>query len=489
MKLVLSCAATLALVIFSGCTVFRVGPDYKESDFIKETGMTNLWTEGVGKWWESFNDPILTNLIANAIATNRNLMVASANIREARAQVGIAKSVFFPGLDGRGSYKRYGLSENSNTMPVGNIDRNLYSGGFDATWEWDIFGGNYRQLEAVTAGLEAVQARYDSVMVSLMAEVASTYVNYRTAQRCLDVAYSNVVIQTDTYDMVASREKSGLVNALPAQQALYNLETTRSVIPTLEQEMDAAANALAVLTGILPGSLQEMLKPDMGIPAAPRQVLAYVPAEAIRRRPDVRVAERLVAAAVAEIGVARSDLYPKFALNGNVGLESLKWSTWDNSKSMAYSFGPQFSWAIFKGGSIRSNIAAKTAAQEAILASYEQTVLSALQEIADAMYAYDREAERLKSLTLAVEAAKRAVAISNDLFKQGLVTFNDVLDAQRSLASLEERLALCEGSISRTLVRVYKSLGGEWDWSEEWRFSKEQQELREAHAKDVTVVN
>lgn len=455
--------------LLAGCTLFRVGPDYQESDFAvsKEARQALNSADAsnelaIATWWNVFNDPQLTNLVAVALATNRNLAVAEANIRAARAQFGIAGAAFLPGLGANGDYQRIGTSANGSLYGT-KYTYNQYQGGFDANWEIDIFGGNWRRLEASYASMQAAYANRDAVRVEVAANVAMAYISYRASQQRLVVAENNVTIQSNTWELVASRAKSGIGNELPVQQATYNLERTRAAIPLIKTDMEAYANSLAVLTGEFPGSLHASLAPTKDIPSAPHWMLKSIPANTLQMRPDVRAAERAVAAAVAQVGVATAEWFPKFAVNGSLGLESINSAQFFTHDAMYYSFGPTFSWAIFRGGSILNNIRAKNAAEQAALLSFEQTVLTATKEIRDALVAYQEEYNRYDALTKSVDAARAAIRISEDLYKNGLTDFNNVLDAQRSLSSLEEELVISRGSIGRNLVALYKALGGGWE--------------------------
>jgi len=461
-------------LVFTGCTIFRVGPDYKGETFSAQQGVTNALNSAAATndvatalWWEKLNDAVLTDLIRKSLATNRDILVAEARLRQTRAQLGIARAAFLPGLDGVASYSRFGQSDNAAVYSFGNIDRSQYAAGFDAVWELDIFGGKFRKVESAIAAYQSYEAARDAVMVSLAAEVATVYLSYRTAQQLLITANTNVGLQSNTLALVQSQYKSGLASELPVQQASYNLQTTLAAVPGIESDLEAYANALAVLTGQFPGELHALLRETKDIPSAQPVWFEGIPAETIRNRPDVRAAERQVAAAVAEIGVAKSDLYPKFALNGSVGLESLKWSNFTGHDSMAYNFGPQASWAIFRGGSIRNNIKAKTAAQEEILAVYESAVLAAVKEVRNALTAYQKEQQRHAALLSAVESARKAVVLSEDLYKNGMVDFSNVLDAQRSLSGLAEGEVMSRGTVSTRFVQLYKALGGGWQTTTE----------------------
>jgi len=449
-----------------------VGPDYQASAFAQGAELASaLGDDGGGgevagrlaDWWDAFEDPQLTALVARALGANREVAVAEAKIREARARLGIASAGFFPMVGVGGAYQRYQTSRNNS--PFVRVADNQFQAGFDATWEIDIFGGTRRRVEAAQAGLEALEAGRDAVWVSLAAEVVSTYVRYRTAQQRLRVVRVNAGLQQETCDLVRSRAESGLTSELPLQQSLYNLEKTRSLIPPLEASLEAYANALALLVGAFPGELHGQLEAEQDIPSAARWTLEAIPSECIRMRPDVRAAERQVAVASANVGVATADLYPKFSLLGSIGLGSVKAADLFSGDSVMYSLGPQVSWPIFRGGSIRNNIRAQSAVQEQALAGYEQTVLGAVRDVRDVLVAYDREYARYEALSAAAEAAQKAVTIAEDLYKRGLTDFNNVLDAQRSLMGLQESLVVSRGTISQHLVSLYKALGGGWQGS------------------------
>ena len=463
-------AVCFLICLMTGCQNWpSVGPDYEESPFAQGTGIAaalndsgadNGVAERLADWWRVFDDARLTALVARALATNHEMAVAEAKVREARARLGIANAGRFPMVGVGGAFQRYQTSEND--YPFSRTKDNQFQAGFDATWEIDIFGGTRRRVEAAAAGVEALEAGRDAVWVSLAAEVVNTYVCYRTAQQRLRVLRRNAGFQEETCDLARSRAESGLTSELPLHQSLYNLETTRSQIPPLEASLESYANALAFLVGAVPGELHEMLKEEQDIPSAARWTLESIPSECVRMRPDVRAAERQVAVASANIGVATADLYPKFSLLGSIGLGSVKAADFFDNGSVMYSLGPQVSWPIFRGGSIRNNIKAQDAVQEQALAGYEQTVLGAVRDVRNVLVAYDREYARLENLNAAEEAAQKAVTIAEDLYKRGLTDFNNVLDAQRSLMALQESMVVSRGTISQQLVSLYKALGGGW---------------------------
>jgi NodT family efflux transporter outer membrane factor (OMF) lipoprotein len=292
--------------------------------------------------------------------------------------------------------------------------------------------------------------------------VAFNYVEARTFQARLGVAEANVVAQEETFDLTRSRFEAGLSDELAVQQSLFNLETTRSRIPSLRTGLEAAKNRLAVLLGEKPGAVHAELAERRPIPLTPLEIAVGVPADALRRRPDVRRAERSLAAQTARIGVATADLYPKFTLAGGIGLESVSGGQWLEYGSRTWRLGPGVSWNVFDAGAIRRNIEVQSALQEQALIGYEAVLLNALEEVENALVAYAEEQLRREALNRATEAAAKAVQLAQDQYKAGLVDFSDVLVAQRSLLTLEDELAISEGTVTGNLVRLYKALGGGW---------------------------
>jgi NodT family efflux transporter outer membrane factor (OMF) lipoprotein len=453
----------IVLLVLAGCKA--VGPDYQApasadpaAPLPQTAEGTVVSTEEVAAWWNAFNDPALTHLIGRTLSGNRTLRGAVARVREARARLGISRAGLLPQVDATGAYQRFRNSENAG-IPS---DGSLYTAGFDASWELDLFGRRRRAVESAQASFEAECATLENVWVSLAAETARVYVGLQTVRQRLAVAQANLKLQAQTLELLVSRSASGIGGELAVQQARYNLENTRAAIPALQSAEEAALNALAVLAGALPGELEAALAPPAPIPNAPPRMLAGLPADLLRRRPDVRAAERQLAAQTARIGEATADLYPTFALNGSVGLETLDRGTFFDAHSRFYRLGPSVSWPIFRAGSIRANIEVQSALQEQALNAYEQTVLAAVAELRDALAAYGREYERHDALGKAADAARAAVSIAQDQYKNGIADFNSVLDAQRSLLGFEEAQAVSAGAITDNLIRVYKALGGGW---------------------------
>jgi efflux transporter, outer membrane factor (OMF) lipoprotein, NodT family len=457
------------IVSLAGCAA--VGPDYVPP----ESGAPAAWhselrlglsaetldPQKLAGWWTTLDDPVMTSLIEQAVNNNLDLKQAMAKVREARARRGISQAEQFPTLDASGSDRRSKSSENSGSGET----RSFYSVGFDAGWEVDIFGGVRRSVEAAEADLAVSQEDLRDVLVSLTAEVALNYLDTRTFQTRLAIAEKNIAIQQQTFNLAQSRCQAGLSDELALQQARYNLENTRAQIPTLRSGLEEAKNRLAVLTGRIPGGVHELLAETRPIPVIPPTVAVGVPAETLRQRPDIRSAERNLAAQTARIGVATADLYPKFRLVGSIGLESLKSAELFRSASETWSIGPGVSWNIFDAGAIRHNIEAQSAVQEQYLLVYEAAVLGALEEVENILTAYVEEQLRRERLVAAVNAANQAEALARNQYNAGLVSFTTVLDAQRSMLSFENQVAESDGTVTSNLVRLYKALGGGWSSS------------------------
>jgi NodT family efflux transporter outer membrane factor (OMF) lipoprotein len=439
-----------------GCSSLpSVGPDYERPD-LPYVPQVETNTVDITQWWNQFGDPTLTEMVTRALENNHELKIAVARVRQARAQLGLAKAAYGPSVDAVATANTFETSD--NTLAFSGSDTR-YSAGFDAAWEIDVFGGTRRAVEAASADWEAMQISLGDVRVTVASETAQAYLSVRTFQHQLAVARSNLETQQLTYDILTDRWKVGLSNELSMQQARYNLESTRAAVPLLEAGHEASRNALSVLLGEMPGTLNV---PDLN--AIPQSSLAVlgIPADVLRRRPDVARAERELAAQTARVGASVAELYPKFTLTGSIGVESLSSSTLFNSNSKGYNIIPGIRWPIFSSGSIRNNIKAQEALQEQYLQRYEVAVLNAVREVRDALIDYQKEKERRSSLTLAVDAAKAAEELAADRYRSGLSDFNNVLDAQRSLLRFQEQLALSEGVVSRNAVRLYKAMGGGW---------------------------
>jgi NodT family efflux transporter outer membrane factor (OMF) lipoprotein len=470
-------AVTFGVIsLWAGCTV---GPDYQRPD----TRVPPTWSEAnypgivtrsadLARWWEEFNDPLLSRLVNRAAGANLDLRLAESRVREARALRRVAESGAWPTVDVSGAYSRSRTSENAfsssrenrgGSLSTRSGGQNLFRTGFDSSWEIDVFGGVRRSVEAADATIDAsIEDRRD-VLVTLFGEIARNYIDLRGFQRRLAVAENNLKAQQESLEIIRVRFQAGLASDLQVAQAEAQVNTTAAQIPALEALAKQAAHRLDVLLGIQPGSLSTELSADAPIPALPPQAQVGLPSELLRRRPDIRRAERQLAAASAEVGVATADLYPKFSLSGAFGVQSISASDWFSAPSRFWSIGPAVRWPVFDAGRIRANIDVRTARQEQAMTQYEKTVLTAFEDVENALVTYAKEQRRYQSLMDAVAANRRALALADELYKNGLVDFLNVLDSQRALYLAESDLAQSEATMATNLVALYKALGGGWE--------------------------
>ncbi len=467
LRCVFGCLAISTSLFLGGCAV---GPDYVPP----EIEMPDQWESAVveelaeeepdlEQWWTAFNDPQLSELISRATESNKNLQVAVLRVTEARALRGIANADFFPQVDAGGSYSRSQSSENTAFgAATGGEAVDNWNLGFDAAWEIDVFGRVRRSVEAAEAEIEVSIEDYRDVLVSLYAEVAVTYVEIRSVQARLDYARSNVESQTESVKITRDRFEAGLTSALDVAQAEGNLASTESSIPSLETSLVAGLNRLAVLLGENPGALNQELQTAREIPSASVEIAIGMPAELLRRRPDVRRSERLLAAQTARIGVATADLYPSFSLPGFLGLESEDVGDLFSGESLTWNLSPGFRWKIFSAGKIRNRIKVEEARTEQALLRYEQSILFALEEVENTMVAYRQERIRRDHLADAVAASERSVEMVRTQYTSGLTNFQNVLDSQRSLFIRQDELADSEGRVVQNLIALNKALGGGW---------------------------
>ena len=460
----------IVIIIPTGCA--PVGPNYTTPDISTPEAWHSQLTVSMttdetspqilSAWWTTLNDSRLSSLIEKAVEGNLDLKVARAHIIEARARRGIAQADMFPTLNFSGSDTWTRSSKETGTGKT----HELYSTAFDSGWEIDIFGGVRRSIEAAEADLQASQEQLRDVLVTLVGEVALNYIEMRTYQARLEAIQENIKAQEETYQLTQWRCQAGLSDELAVQQARYNLESSRSQIPTLHTGLDEAMNRIAVLLGTRPGQVHEELKMRKPIPVSSPQIAVGIPAEMIRRRPDIRQAERELAAQTAQVGVATADLYPKFSLNGSIGIEAPSFNellrTSTSFENWGLSGGPRVSWAIFDAGAIRQNIKVQTALQQQAWIQYESAILGAMEDVENALVAYVDEQSRLDNLRRATQAAQTAATLAQQEYEAGLIDFGDVLDAQRSLLSFEDQFAQSSGTVTSNLVRLYKALGGGW---------------------------
>ena len=455
----------LTLVLLSGCAV---GPRYREPEMEMPDSRNQGMTEGIIEsephiqtWWSALQDPMLDNLIKRAASGNLSLQEAFARINEAHANLRISRSDRFPSLDGTGFFER---SRNSEDIGPGNADGkftdNYYGTELDASWEVDLWGRITRSIQSADASLEASLDNYRDVLVILYAEVAGGYVDVRTLQERIEYARGNAESQRKTLELTRDRFKAEITGELDVRQAELNLARTESTIPTFKAELAQAINRLGVLLGDYPGALHKELAREKPIPRVHEAIPVGLPAELLRQRPDIRRAERELAAQTAQIGVATADLLPEFRLDGTIGFAGTQ-DFLDHSR-MTWSLKPWFRWKLFEGGALTGRIKVEQARTEEALANYTLTVLAGLQDVEDAMVAYAQERERRDILARSVLAARRSVQLVETLYKTGLTDFQNVQDMQRTLFLQQDDYAASQGQVTKNLIRLYKALGGGW---------------------------
>jgi len=431
-------------------------------------GETNS-SASVAMWWNNFNDPELNSLIERAVKSNLDLMIAAARVREARAQYRVTSADLWPTVGTSASYERQRQSKNQpiiGAFPLPKslpFENNVYQAGFDASWEIDVFGGTRRATEAARAEVAGAEFGRRDTLVTLLGEVARNYVEARGYQRQLTIARQNIKAQEEALDITQNRFTNGLTSNLDVQQAATLLATTRAEIPTLETSLQTSIHRLGVLLAQPPGALLTELSAIQPIPAAPPEVPVGLPSDLLLRRPDVQRAERELAAATAQIGVAKADLFPKFSLTGAAGFQSVSVSDWFTSGSKFWSLGPTVQWNVFDAGRIRANVKVKNARQEQALASYEKTVLASFEDVENALVAYAKEQVRRRSLEDAVKSSQESLRLANQLYSNGLANFINVLDAERSLYQAQDQLVQSDRTVSTNLISLYKALGGGWE--------------------------
>jgi len=454
----------VALMV-SGCAA--VGPDYvsptpdvpaawQRGDMT--AGVTTAETIGdVSQWWLHFSDPRLSELIEQSLRGNTDLRSAQARLREARARRVLAGANLFPTVTTSASARQ---SKGSAEVGSGNTTE-LYSAGFDASWEPDVFGGVRRGTEAAQVDLEASTASLYNTQVSLVAEVARNYVELRAFQTRLAIARNNLASQAETLQLTDWRAQAGLVSSLDVEQARANVEQTRAQIPSLETSLAESEHRLAILLGQAPGALREKLAAPAPIPTVSDQVAIGIPADVLRRRPDVRAAERQLAAETARIGQAEAARYPNFTLSGSIGLEALSLGALGGN-AVTRSLLASVRQTIFDAGRLRQQVEIQNAIQERALVSYEAAVLTALQDVENALVSLANSRDRQAALRSAVEAARNAALLARNRYASGLIDFQTVLNTERTVLTIEDSLASAEAEGATALVQLYKALGGGW---------------------------
>jgi len=462
----------LMTISLGGCTV---GPDYVRPD----ADVNPSWLESdaiiqdepaeIREWWTLFNDPVLTRLVHQAYEQNLSLQAAGLRVIQARAARGIAVGDFFPQEQAiHADYSNNQISRNDSNNPP--FDKFRTAGlSFDASWELDFWGKFRRNIDAADAALLASIADYDDVLVTLVAEVGLTYVEIRTLERRIELARTNVGLQRQALEISESRYRNGKVSQLDVTEARSTLLNTQASVPELESSLRDAKLSLCVLLGRTPGELDQELAGSSGIPVAPAGIVTGVPADLLRRRPDVRAAERAAAFQSEQIGIATADLFPSIAVGGSLGYEassannrSLGNNLLDRD-SRTWSIGSTFSWPILNYGRIRNNIRVQDAAFQEAAVNYQNTVLQAAAEVESSLYGYLKSQQQLAYLAESTENVQQSLRLSTIQYREGETDFLRVAIAAANLARQQDSQAAVEGLVASNLIGAYKALGGGWE--------------------------
>ena len=464
----------LAFLCVAALSACAVGPDYKTpATDVPQTFGHAIYPEFSGQgvevnWWKLFNDQELTTLVDQAMQHNRDLQTARANLLEARALYMEAGLNLVPTITSHAYYNEQKRSVGAlNNRDFAPRELKLANIGFDAFWEIDFFGRVRRNVEASRDEVEAQEASLRDLGVSLIAEVARNYFQLRGLQNQLAVAKKNAENQAQTLKITQVRLESGRGTELDTSRAIAQLDSTRAIIPPLQTAIYQAIHRLGVLTGQLPDALIKKLEQPAPMPRIPETIHIGNPAELLRRRQDIRIAERTLAAATARIGVATADLFPRVTFVGTIALEASSLSGLGAAGSDTYSVGPRISWAALDLGRVYARIKAADASAEASLAQYEQTVLNALEETENALVNYNQQLARQALLASAAKASERADELAHLRFNEGVSDFLTVLDTELRLLQDQDRLALSETTTATALAALYKALGGGWEYTME----------------------
>jgi NodT family efflux transporter outer membrane factor (OMF) lipoprotein len=464
----------LAVVLICGCT--KVGPDFVKPEvevmpnWLEAEGYKQVSTkaEDYRDWWRSFNDPVLDKFILTAYQQNLPLQIAGVRVFQARGQLGAAVGTFYPQTQqAEGSLTKNRLSLSS---PSGSgVPTNFYLDqlGLTASWELDFWGKFRRAIESADAGLQAAVADYDNALVSLTGDVGSNYVLLRTLEKRLQIAHQNVKIQKQSLKIATHRWKGGTTSLRDVEQAQTILDSTEADIPTIESQVRQTQNALCILMGMPPSDLKNLLGAKSEIPAPPSLVAVGIPADLLRRRPDIRSAEWRAAAQCAQIGVAKAGLFPSFSLKGTFGFQASSVMTyslgdmfqWESRNAVG---GPSFQWNILNYGQITNQVRVQDAKFQELLINYQNTVLKAQQEVENSLIAFLKAQQRAQKLAGATIAAQKSLDLAILQYREGITDFTTVLTAQQALLEQQDKLASTVGDISNNLVGVYRALGGGW---------------------------
>jgi len=461
------CAVIVLLAVAAALAGCAVGPNYVKpatpvaAAFAGASDAPYGTDEAQTKFWTQFGDPTLDQLVDEALLSNHDLRIALGHLVEARALRREAQFDLAPTVTAAAGYtkERFPQVDSPTGAP---LNTRFYDAGFDASWELDLFGRVRRNVEAQSAEVQGAAATLRDAQVSVSAEVARTYFELRGQQSELSVAHRNVDNQKETLALTQARLEAGRSTELDTSRAQSQLSATLATIGPLEAAIARSIHRLSVLTGRDPNALNELLQPAHELPELPRMTQVGDPAGLLRRRPDIRIAERQLAASTALVGVAIGDLFPKVSFTGSFNYTAPEIGGLGESSSRGYVIGPSISWAAFDLGRVRAQVAGSRARADVALAGYEQSVLRALEETEDALVTHARTRSSLKDASDAAQASATAARIARTRYEGGLVDFLDVLDAERTELAAEDRLAQSRTETATSLVAVYKALGGGW---------------------------
>ncbi len=457
--------ALLVAGVLAGCAV---GPNYQQPALplpaqfasAEASVYTTHSSEDIAQFWTVFGDTTLSALVTDALHANHDLRIAVARLDEARALRGASRLDLGPKITAQAGYADQRLSQSQ--AGGGARDSDGYHAGLDAFWELDLFGGLRRQLEASNAQLQAAQASLFDAQVVVSAELSRSYFELRGNQQRLLVASRNVANQRETLSLTQARLDAGRGTELDTARATAQLALTRASVAPLEAAVARTIHRISVLTGHEPEALRRQLELPTALPVVPQMTNVSDPAQLLRRRPDIRISERRLAAATAQIGVAVADLFPHVNLIGNIGYAAGSFDDLGKTGTGTRLIAPGISWSALDLGHVRMQIEAARARNDGALAAYEQTVLRALQEVEDALVTHARSRDRLQQLAQAAEASQTASRLAHLRCEGGIVDFLQVLDAERTQLEAEDNLAQSRADTAMSLVAVYKALGGGW---------------------------
>lgn len=457
---------SLLVVALAGCAV---GPDYAAPGQFLPTNWGNapkakkpLEARQLSQWWKKLGDRRLNEIVERAVAGNLDVASAKARIREARATRRQAVGALFPQIDGQAAATR-SRSSAATSSSGSNVTSNLFQSGFDASFELDLFGANYRGVEAATYGVDAADEDLRAVLLTLIGDVATNYVEARGAQARVSLARRTAASQRETEKLTRNKFTAGSASALDVERAAAQAATTEAAVPTLEATYAQNLHQLGILTGEAPTALASILGSGGPIPSARSTPPAGIPADVLINRPDVRRAERQLAQSTAKIGQAEAALYPSISLTGNISTTALKTGDLAKNSSIGWSIGPTLSVPIFNGGELRAAVEVAEAQRDQSDAAFRLAVLTALQDVENGLVNLSKERARAGKLSSAAASYREAARLSRTLYQSGAASFLDVLDAERSLYSAEDTLLQSRVAATSNFVALNKALGGGWD--------------------------